>query len=175
MAMIVLAVFAILVGATIRTVGPIAGKPGSAGTTRLAGYGFMGAGLLMAASNTLTVVSVGEVGVKHFLGSVDPVPLEPGGGPAHDLEDGPAFLLAAARGGSDHRLIVQDGCPNGEIPGFWAPLDKPEYQRQRRRGPYRAMNARALKEKARGFYFALADFFVLRSVALIKSINLASE
>ena len=45
---------------------------------RLAGYGFMFAGLLLAASNTVTLVTVGEVGVKHFLGSVDSSPLEQG-------------------------------------------------------------------------------------------------
>jgi regulator of protease activity HflC (stomatin/prohibitin superfamily) len=67
---IILAALAILIGAVIRSVGPSLGKPGSAGSARLVGYGFMAAGLLLAASNTFTVVSVGEVGVQHFLGSI---------------------------------------------------------------------------------------------------------
>ena len=75
MGSIVLAIFAILLGAVIRSVGPSLGKPGSAGPARLAGYGFMFAGLLLAASNTVTLVTVGEVGVKHFLGTVDAIPL----------------------------------------------------------------------------------------------------
>lgn len=78
MGLIVVAVFAILLGAVIRAMGPSLGKPGSAGAARLAGYGFMALGLLLAASNTFAVVSVGQVGVKHFLGTVDGAPLEQG-------------------------------------------------------------------------------------------------
>jgi regulator of protease activity HflC (stomatin/prohibitin superfamily) len=76
MAPIILAVFAILLGAVIRSVGPSIGK--SAGAARLVGYGFMVAGLLLAASNTFAVISVGEVGVQHFLGNVSTKALEPG-------------------------------------------------------------------------------------------------
>ena len=75
---IVLAALAILIGAIIRSVGPSLGKPGSSGSAKLAGYAFMGAGVLLAASNTFTVVSVGEVGVQHFLGSIDQTALGQG-------------------------------------------------------------------------------------------------
>ena len=78
MGQIVIAVFVILVGAVIRAVGPATGKPNAAGTSKVLGYGFMFAGVALAFGNALTVISVGEVGVKHFLGSVDPVPLEQG-------------------------------------------------------------------------------------------------
>jgi regulator of protease activity HflC (stomatin/prohibitin superfamily) len=77
MGSMILAVFAILLGAVIRSAGPTLTK-GSAGTAKLAGYGFMLAGLLLAVANGFTVISVGEVGVKHFLGSVDLDPLEQG-------------------------------------------------------------------------------------------------
>jgi regulator of protease activity HflC (stomatin/prohibitin superfamily) len=76
MAPIILAVFAIVLGAVIRSVGPSIGK--SAGAARLVGYGFMIVGLLLAASNTFAVISVGEVGVQHFLGNVSAKELEPG-------------------------------------------------------------------------------------------------
>ena len=69
MGLIVLAIFAIILGAVIRTVGPTTGKPGARGASRLAGYGFMFVGLLLAISNGFTVIGVGEVGVKHLLGS----------------------------------------------------------------------------------------------------------
>lgn len=75
---IILAAIVILIGATIRTIGPQNGKPGTEGATKLAGYGFMMAGVLLVLSNMFTVVSVGEVGVKHFLGTVDEMPLEEG-------------------------------------------------------------------------------------------------
>ncbi len=78
MGQIIIAVFVILIGAVIRTVGPTTGKANAAGASRLLGYGFMFAGVALALGNAVTVVSVGEVGVKHFLGSVDPVPLEQG-------------------------------------------------------------------------------------------------
>jgi len=78
MSTIIIAIFVILIGATIRAVGPAAGKPGAAASAKLAGYGFMFAGVALAASNTLTVISVGEVGVKHFLGTVDTTPLTEG-------------------------------------------------------------------------------------------------
>jgi regulator of protease activity HflC (stomatin/prohibitin superfamily) len=78
MGLIVLAIFAIILGAVIRTVGPTTGKPGARGASQLAGYGFMFAGLLLAISNGFTVIGVGEVGVKHFLRSVEQVSLEQG-------------------------------------------------------------------------------------------------
>ena len=75
---IILAAFAIVLGAVIRSAGPTLGKPGSAGSARLVGYGFMIAGLLLATSNTFTVISVGEVGVQHFLGRIDQTALGQG-------------------------------------------------------------------------------------------------
>ncbi|MCG6955497.1 MAG: prohibitin family protein [Gemmatimonadetes bacterium] len=76
MGLIILAIFAILVGAVIRGMGPSFGK--TAGSARLVGYGFMLAGLLLVLANTFTVIPVGDVGVKHFLGQIDPTPLEQG-------------------------------------------------------------------------------------------------
>jgi len=76
MGLLILAIFAILVGAAIRVLGPSVGK--QAGPSKLAGYGFMLMGVVMAFANTFIVIGVGEVGVKHFLGSIDPVPLPQG-------------------------------------------------------------------------------------------------
>ncbi len=78
MGQIIVAILIILVGAVIRTVGPSTGKPNAAGKARVAGYGFMAAGAALALSNTVAVISVGEVGVEHFLGNVDETPLEQG-------------------------------------------------------------------------------------------------
>ena len=75
---IVLAIFVILLGAMIRGLGPQVAKPGAAGSARLVGYGFMIAGVLLAGSNTFTVISVGEVGVQHFLGRIDQAALGQG-------------------------------------------------------------------------------------------------
>jgi regulator of protease activity HflC (stomatin/prohibitin superfamily) len=78
MGLIILGIFAIILGATVRAMGPSLGKSGAAGSSKLLGYGFMVAGLFMVAGNSFAVIGVGEVGVKHFLGSIDPVPLEQG-------------------------------------------------------------------------------------------------
>ena len=78
MGSVIVAIFAILLGATIRGLGPSLGRSGLTGTTRLVGYGFMGAGVLLALANTFTVISVGEVGVQHFLGNVSQSALEQG-------------------------------------------------------------------------------------------------
>jgi regulator of protease activity HflC (stomatin/prohibitin superfamily) len=78
MGMIFTAVLAIVIGGFIRAVGPSTTRPGAAGAAKLAGYGFMGLGLFLMIGNAFTVVDVGEVGVKHFLGQVDPAPLEQG-------------------------------------------------------------------------------------------------
>jgi prohibitin 1 len=75
---IILAAFVIVLGAVIRVVGPGIAKPGAAGSAKLAGHGLMLAGLVLTVSNGVTVISVGEVGVKHFLGKVDAVVLEQG-------------------------------------------------------------------------------------------------
>jgi regulator of protease activity HflC (stomatin/prohibitin superfamily) len=75
---IILAAFVIVLGAVIRVVGPATAKPGAAGAAKLAGYGLMLAGLVLMVSNGITVIGVGEVGVKHFLGKVDAVVLDQG-------------------------------------------------------------------------------------------------
>jgi len=75
---IILAIFVILIGAVVRIVGPSMGKPNTAGSAKLAGYGFMLAGVVLVVSNAFTVISVGEVGVLHFLGKVDATPLAEG-------------------------------------------------------------------------------------------------
>lgn len=77
MGLLIVSIFAILVGAVLRTAGPQIGKAGT-GASKVAGYGFMFAGVLLFALNTLAFVSVGEVGVKHFLGRIDAEPLEQG-------------------------------------------------------------------------------------------------
>lgn len=78
MAPLALALVIIVLGAAIRGMGPAIARPGGAGAARLTGYAFMGAGVLLALSNTFTVISVGEVGVKHFLGSISAEPLGQG-------------------------------------------------------------------------------------------------
>jgi regulator of protease activity HflC (stomatin/prohibitin superfamily) len=78
MGQLFLAIIVILIGAGIRVAGPTSGRPHAAGTSKVVGYGFMFAGVALVLGNALTVVSVGEVGVKHFLGTVDPVPLDEG-------------------------------------------------------------------------------------------------
>jgi prohibitin 1 len=70
-----LAVLVILVGGLVR----LGGQSGKVrGPAKLASYAIMALGLFLAAANTVTLVDVGEVGVKHFLGRVDPTPLEQG-------------------------------------------------------------------------------------------------
>lgn len=75
MALSVLAVLLILLGATVRGIGPRLGVRGRSGVV---GYLIMALGLGMAAASSVILIRVGEVGVKHFLGRVDPVPLEQG-------------------------------------------------------------------------------------------------
>jgi len=78
MGLIILGIVAILLGAVVRSLGPTLGKPGARGSTKLLGYGFMVAGLVMVASNSFAVIGVGEVGVKHFLGKIDESVMEQG-------------------------------------------------------------------------------------------------
>lgn len=75
MGLMIVAVIVILIGGGLRAASGSAKSPGS---IKLASYGVMFLGLLLAFMNTVTLVDVGEVGVKHFLGSVDPQPLEQG-------------------------------------------------------------------------------------------------
>lgn len=77
MGLLIVAIVAILIGAVLRSAGPSLGK-GTSGATRLAGYGFMFAGVALVALNAVALVRVGEVGVKHFLGRVDPTVLTQG-------------------------------------------------------------------------------------------------
>jgi regulator of protease activity HflC (stomatin/prohibitin superfamily) len=70
MGLLILAIFAIVLGALIRAFGPSISRTRQGGA-RLVGYGFMLAGVLIALLNTVVVIRVGEVGVKHFLGRVD--------------------------------------------------------------------------------------------------------
>ncbi|MBT8335289.1 MAG: prohibitin family protein [Gemmatimonadetes bacterium] len=77
MGLLLLAIFAILVGAVLRGAAPSIGKSGP-GASKLAGSGFMFAGVALVALNAFALIRVGEVGVKHFLGTVDPVMLPQG-------------------------------------------------------------------------------------------------
>ncbi len=70
-----LAMMLIVVGAVVRAAG---GAVTSKGNAKLVGYGLMLAGLVAVAMNTVVVIGVGEVGVKHFLGTVDPISLGQG-------------------------------------------------------------------------------------------------
>lgn len=70
-----LAMMLIVVGAVVRAAG---GAVTSKGNAKLAGYGLMLAGLIAVGMNTVVVIGVGEVGVKHFLGTVDQVALGQG-------------------------------------------------------------------------------------------------
>jgi regulator of protease activity HflC (stomatin/prohibitin superfamily) len=66
----------IAVGVMVRT----AGRKQTSGKVpaTLVGYGLMLGGLAVASLSTVVLIQVGEVGVKHFLGSVDPVALDQG-------------------------------------------------------------------------------------------------
>ncbi|MDH3269798.1 MAG: prohibitin family protein [Gemmatimonadota bacterium] len=78
MGQIIVAIFIILIGATVRTVGAASGKASAEGPAKVASYGFMLAGIALIVGNAFAVISVGQVGVKHFLGKVDMVPLGEG-------------------------------------------------------------------------------------------------
>ena len=76
MGLAILAILIIFVGAALRLVAPASGA--KSGSIRLVSYGTMLMGIVVALLSTVILIGVGEVGVKHFLGSVDPVPLEQG-------------------------------------------------------------------------------------------------
>lgn len=75
MGLAILAILLILAGATARLLGS---RAGFKGPVKLVGYMLMVGGLVMAALSAVVVVSVGEVGVVHFLGRVSPTPLVQG-------------------------------------------------------------------------------------------------
>ena len=72
---VLLAILLIVAGAAVRVIGP---SVGGGGRAKLLGYGLMFGGIGVAGVNTVVIVDVGEVGVKHFLGKVEPVPLGQG-------------------------------------------------------------------------------------------------
>ena len=75
MASMMLAILIIVAGAAVFVVGP---SVGNRGKSKLLGIGLMLGGLAAASLNAVIVIGVGEVGVKHFLGQVDPTPLDQG-------------------------------------------------------------------------------------------------
>ena len=74
MSFVAIAVVLIAIGAVVRSLPAENAKI----PTKLAGYVIMLAGAGVILLNTVVVISVGEVGVKHFVGSVDPNPLGQG-------------------------------------------------------------------------------------------------
>ena len=75
---ILLAILLIVAGGAVWVLGPSVAGVGDAGRAKLLGLGLMLGGVGLAGVNTVVIVDVGEVGVKHFLGRVDPVPLGQG-------------------------------------------------------------------------------------------------
>lgn len=75
MGLAILAILMILLGAGARLLGS---RAGFKGPVKLVGYMLMVGGLVVAALSAVVVVSVGEVGVVHFLGRVTPTPLAQG-------------------------------------------------------------------------------------------------
>lgn len=75
MGLAILAILMILLGATARFLGT---RAGFRGPVKLVGYVLMLGGLVVAALSSVVLVSVGEVGVIHFLGRVSPAPLDQG-------------------------------------------------------------------------------------------------
>ena len=74
MSFAILAMFVIIAGAVVRSIPAKGGK----GQNKLVGYLLMAAGVALAFMNAVVLVDVGEVGVKHFLATVQPTPLEQG-------------------------------------------------------------------------------------------------
>lgn len=76
MGLAILAILVIAVGAALRIMAPSLGA--RSGSARLFSYVVMIFGVGLALLNSVILVDVGEVGVKHFLGTVSPVTLEQG-------------------------------------------------------------------------------------------------
>ena len=75
MTSMMLAILIIVAGVAVLVAGP---SLGDRGKSKLLGYGLMLGGIAAASLNAVVIIGVGEVGVKHFLGRVDRVPLEQG-------------------------------------------------------------------------------------------------
>lgn len=79
MGLLVAGIFVAIAGVAMRVAGrTLLGPSTSPATSKLAGYVLMLLGLGLVGFNSLTVIAVGEVGVKHFLGTIDNDPLPEG-------------------------------------------------------------------------------------------------
>ncbi len=76
MGLAALAIMVIAIGGALRMMAP--GMGPRAGSTRLLSYVVMVFGVGLSFMNAVVLINVGEVGVKHFLGTVSPTPLEQG-------------------------------------------------------------------------------------------------
>ena len=73
-----LAIVIIVAGAAAWVIGPSVAGAENRGKAKLIGVGLMLGGVGLAGINTVVIIDVGEVGVKHFLGQVDEAPLGEG-------------------------------------------------------------------------------------------------
>ena len=73
-----LAILLIFAGAAAWVIGPSVAGAENRGKAKLLGVGLMLGGVALAGINTVVIINVGEVGVKHFLGQVDEVPMGEG-------------------------------------------------------------------------------------------------
>ncbi len=73
-----LAILLIVAGAGAWVIGPSVAGAENRGKAKLLGVGLMLGGVALAGINTVVIINVGEVGVKHFLGQVDEVPMGEG-------------------------------------------------------------------------------------------------
>ncbi len=78
MGSMLLAMLVIVAGTAVWVIGPAVAGAANRGRAKLLGFGLMLGGVAVAGINTVVIVDVGEVGVKHFLGRVDDVPLGQG-------------------------------------------------------------------------------------------------
>jgi len=75
---ILLGILLIVAGGAAWVIGPSVAGAGDKGRAKLLGLGLMFGGVAVVGVNTVVIVDVGEVGVKHFLGTVDPIPMGKG-------------------------------------------------------------------------------------------------